>query len=139
MGSSGARSRAATFPKSARVRTRSEFLALGRSGRRMPTRHFLLLHAPSASGPTRLGITVTRKVGGAVVRNRIKRAVREPFRRCRQTLPDRLAIVVIARVGAADLAGREIAAELDPALREVGRLAATERGAPSDAGSEPPS
>jgi ribonuclease P protein component len=93
----------------------------------MPTRHFLLVHASCPSGPARLGITVTRKIGGAVVRNRIKRAVRETFRRCRGALPDRLAIVVIARTGVAALAGREIAAELEPALRGVGERTAAER------------
>ena len=98
----------------------------------MPTRHFLLLHGASPTGTARLGVTVTRKIGGAVVRNRIKRAVRETFRRCRWALPDGLAIVVIARAGAGDLPGRAIAAELEPALDAVGRLVTAERGAASD-------
>jgi ribonuclease P protein component len=97
----------------------------------MPTRHFLLLHATCPAGSARLGITVTRKIGGAVVRNRIKRAVRETFRRCRGDLPDRLAIVVIARDGVAELAGREIAAELEPALHAIGELVGAERRAAS--------
>jgi ribonuclease P protein component len=85
----------------------------------MPTRHFLLVHTPMPDGPARLGITVTRKIGGAVVRNRIKRAVRETFRRSRHALADGLAIVVIARNGAGELCGTEIAREIEPALREV--------------------
>jgi ribonuclease P protein component len=85
----------------------------------MPTRHFLLVHSKTPEGPARLGITVTRKIGGAVVRNRVKRAVRETFRRSRHSLSYGLAIVVIARNGAGDLCRSEIAREIEPALREL--------------------
>jgi ribonuclease P protein component len=85
----------------------------------MPTRHFLLVHTQTPDGPARLGITVTRKIGCAVVRNRIKRAVRETFRRSRQSLAEGLTVVVIARNGAGELCGNDIAREIGPALREV--------------------
>lgn len=52
---------------------------------------------------TRLGVTVTRKVGKAVKRNRIKRLVREVFRRERRSLPDGLDMVWVAKRDAADL------------------------------------
>jgi ribonuclease P protein component len=100
----------------------------------MPTRHFLLVHtdAPAdVAAPARLGITVTRKIGGAVVRNRIKRAVRETFRRCRHSLADGLSIVVIARSGAGDLGGAEIAGQIAPALEEVSARRARRGVAPS--------
>jgi ribonuclease P protein component len=103
----------------------------------MPTRHFLLLHGASPSGPAQLGITVTRKIGGAVARNRIKRAVRETFRHCRLALPDGLAVVVIARAGAAELKGRDIAAEIEPALHAVGALVRSERSSGEGARSQP--
>lgn len=102
----------------------------------MPTRHFLLVHSQAPDGPARLGITVTRKIGGAVVRNRIKRAVRETFRRCRHSLADGLSIIVIARNGAADLHGAEIAGEIEPALREVSERRAR-RGSASHADRKP--
>ncbi|PRP95691.1 Ribonuclease P protein component [Enhygromyxa salina] len=60
--------------------------------------------------PTRLGITVTRKVGNAVVRNRIKRLVREVFRQHRARLPPGLDIVWVAKQQAA---GATFAAVLD--------------------------
>lgn len=119
MGGPTERSRAETFPKTARVRRRSEFLTLGRTGRRFATQNFLLLHASAGSGPARLGITVTRKIGNAVLRNRIKRAVRETFRRCRTRLPDGLAMVVIARSGAARASSQAIAGELIPAFEGI--------------------
>lgn len=60
---------------------RSDFLRGTRRGQRLVTPHFIVfIHDRRDDGPTRLGITVTRKVGNAVRRNRIKRMAREWFR-----------------------------------------------------------
>jgi len=60
---------------------RGDFVASSEFGERRTTRFFIvLLMDRKDDGPTRLGITVTRKVGGAVRRNRIKRLAREWFR-----------------------------------------------------------
>ena len=67
----------------------------------------------------RLGITVGRRVGGAVVRNRLKRRVREWFRAARRHIPPGTDVVVIARRPAADLSGPELMTVLDRGLREV--------------------
>jgi ribonuclease P protein component len=56
----------------------------------------------------RIGITASRKVGGAVVRNRIKRRVREWFRQSRDRLPPDVDVVVIARPGAGALSSQEL-------------------------------
>jgi len=63
-------------------------------------------------GVTRLGLVVSRRVGGAVVRNRVKRVVREWFRRHRSLLPKGVDLVVIARSDAADLGTDAAWAEL---------------------------
>jgi ribonuclease P protein component len=63
-----------------------------------------------------LGITVSGKVGNAVIRNRIKRQVREFFRRRRAALRPGTDILVIARKGAAGLAGQSIESELGRAF-----------------------
>lgn len=64
-----------------------------------------------------LGVTVSKKVGTAVERNRVKRRIREWFRRNRGVLPQNAAVVVIARRGAADLEAAETERELGDLLR----------------------
>ena len=61
--------------------------------------------------PTRLGITVTRKVGKAVARNRIKRLVREVFRRQHQHLRAGLDMVWIAKRSAAEVSYVDVEAD----------------------------
>lgn len=63
-------------------------------------------------GAAKLGLAVSRRVGGAVARNRVKRRVREWFRQARSKLPPRTDWVVIARAGAAGLDQRATDAEL---------------------------
>ena len=110
------------FPRRLRLQRRREFLRVQRSGAKHHTRFFLVFVAPSAlrgrgrhSGTpeataiaasglpaTRLGVTVTRKVGKAVKRNRIKRLVREAFRREHHALPAGLDMVWVAKRDAID-------------------------------------
>jgi ribonuclease P protein component len=114
------------LPRRLRLQQRREFLRVQRSGVKHHTRYFLVFVAPTASlgrgpaaraapagtGPapdparglpsTRLGVTVTRKVGKAVKRNRIKRLVREAFRREHHALPSGLDMVFVAKRDAVD-------------------------------------
>lgn len=108
------------FRKEARVRKRREFLQIQNAGRRVSTRHFLVVYVCSGGGPPRLGITVTKKIGNAVVRNRVKRAVRETFRRNSTMLRRGASMVVIARDGSASLGVNATADELLPAMRSIG-------------------
>ena len=74
---------------------------------------------------SRLGVTVSRRSGIAVVRNRVKRRVRECFRKeLRAQLPAGTSMVVIARGGAGGLAAAAIGDELAMAARNLsGRIA----------------
>lgn len=89
--------------KSMRLRRRPEFLAVQRSGTKVHGRNFLALVSRSAA-PTdvvgRVGITVTRRVGNAVTRNRIKRFVREWLRQ-HGWVPRGVDVVIVAKEGAA--------------------------------------
>jgi ribonuclease P protein component len=87
-----------------RLRRRPEFLKVQESGQKFSTDAFLALVLPRAQpeGTTRLGLTVSTKVGNAVVRNRIRRRLRELFRTRRQRLPKGLDVVLIARTQAAE-------------------------------------
>jgi ribonuclease P protein component len=99
------------FRRSDRLLRSSEYNRVGREGHRVAEPAFVLLvsaRGSGAKGPSqRLGITVSRKVGGAVVRNRVKRRVREWFRHSRHELRGEIDIVVIGRSGAAGLSDRD--------------------------------
>ena len=110
----------ACFPKSLRIRKRSEYLLVQEGGRKLSTPSFLVFVRSAESGlaaagpaPARVGITVTRKVGGAVVRNRIKRLVREAVRRHKMWFPAGREVVVVAKHPAAELGYADVRRELE--------------------------
>ena len=95
------------FGKQDRLLKRAEFLHLADYGIRIQNRHFIIVFHPNDHGKTRLGVTVTKKVGNAVKRNKIKRALREFFRMNRCHLKGHWDINIIAKFSAANLdAGR---------------------------------
>lgn len=86
------------FGKDRRLRASAEFVRVQRAGRRVTSPHFVfLIAAREVEGPSRMGLVVSRKVGNAVVRNRVKRLCRECFRRDVAKLPDGIDLVIIAR------------------------------------------
>jgi ribonuclease P protein component len=105
------------LPRSRRLRKRPEFLLVQRDGRRRVTAHFVVLTRPRAEGPSRIGITTSRKVGHAPERNRVRRLVREFFRRRQTVIRPCADVLVIARAGAPALPFRDVERELAQALR----------------------
>lgn len=86
------------FPSERRIRKRAEFLRIQSGGRRVTTPSYVILvMARPDDEPARLGITVTRKHGGAVQRNRAKRLVREAFRLHPELFPRGADLVVVVK------------------------------------------
>jgi len=129
------------FPKRVRLRKRSEFQAVQQRGRKLTTESFLVFTSPSPASPValasatassspiiiatadvpcaRLGITVSKKVGGAVVRNRVKRLVREAFRHRKTLFPGGLRVVFVAKAAAAKIGLSEVEREMERVCKRL--------------------
>lgn len=101
-----------TYPSSRRLRKTWEYQHLRKMGCKFNTSHFVLLIAAGLANESRLGITVSRKVGNAVQRNRVKRVIREFFRNYYFSNIEPFDYSVIAKNGAADVTSRKIILEL---------------------------
>jgi ribonuclease P protein component len=106
---------ALTFSARDRLRKRFEFRHVRDVGLRVHTRSFVVLLAHRREATSRLGLTVSRQVGHAVRRNRIKRLLRELFRTHRALFPAAADIVVIAKTGCAVQGFDDVLHELERA------------------------
>jgi ribonuclease P protein component len=86
-----------SFAKTERIRKSIEYRGLSKHGNRHYSDYFIIVTRNNPFSRSRLGITVSKKVGKAVTRNRIKRLIREYFRLNKSILPVRLDINVIVR------------------------------------------
>lgn len=134
-GASGPPRRDETFSRADRLLHRAEFERVLRRGARMEGPHVVTYVSHAQSGRSRLGMTVSRRVGPSVARNRLRRRLRETFRRrVRPWLEEqghRVDVVVRALPGATECGVTELERELLAALsawasRTRGRRAKTE-------------
>jgi len=103
-----------------RLSRSAEFERVYRHGRSVANRQLVLYSFPNASTERpRLGLSVSRKVGGAVQRNKVKRLLREAFAQAEGDLIAGQDVVVVARPAAGELAEREGLAGVDAALAEL--------------------
>lgn len=113
-----------SFGRHVRLRSRAEFVAVQERGRRVASRHMTLLALPNSLGVDRLGVVASRRLGGAVMRNRAKRRVREMFRLGQPDRPQTAShfdIVVIPRREVTNHLFAELQTEFDAALRKLRR------------------
>ncbi len=85
------------FGKRRRLLKRADFLRCYNGGKRHHTPNFIFFVLPTQAETWRFGAAISRKVGGAVQRNRVKRLLREFFRRQQRNLPQGIDIVAVPK------------------------------------------
>jgi len=115
------------LPAASRLTRREEFSSVLRRGRRagrtLVVMHVLIPDGPVGENPTRVGLVVSKAVGGSVVRHRVARRLRHVMRDRLELLPPGSQVVIRALPRSATAESARLGAELDRALRTV--LAAT--------------
>lgn len=102
------------FGQNRRIRRRTEFQEIYEKGARISGRYLTLFVLGRQGGPSRLGVTATKKLGSAVERNRAKRVVREVFRQ--SDTPDGFDLVVLPRRAMFDATFEHVQADFTAAL-----------------------
>lgn len=108
-----------SFGRDRRVLRRSDYLETYARGRRHVGRLLVIFVRPAAGPAARLGVTITKKTGSAVVRNRLRRRLRELFRRG-PALAAPVDVVVNVRPGAETAAFADLARDFEKLVRRVG-------------------
>ena len=109
------------FPRNERIVRGAEYRSIYSSGTKLHSERFVLFSRENGLAHPRLGVTVSRKVGGAVVRNRIKRLVREVFRKSKAEIPCHLDLVLNAKRGCAEAGYDDLREEFLCAVRRIRR------------------
>jgi ribonuclease P protein component len=113
--------RSYSFTKADRLSKRAEFLHVSEIGKTVHDRDFIAVFAQGRHDRTRLGVTVSKKVGKSVTRSRVKRLIREFFRHHRHFIAGNRDICIIAKKRAADLSSADAFLSLKHLFEKVSR------------------
>jgi ribonuclease P protein component len=94
-------------------------LAVSLKGSKVYNKYFILIYLPNENKKNRLGITVTKRVGKSVKRNKIKRYCREFFRLNKCTIPENIDINIIAKKNALTLDSERMFQALDNIFKKI--------------------
>jgi ribonuclease P protein component len=89
------------FSRASRLRLKKEFEAVFDAGNRTATRDLVAWHSESAGKEKKIGLMVSKKTGGAVKRNRLKRLLREAFRLTKEELKEGTRLIIYPKAGCA--------------------------------------
>jgi len=114
--------KAQSYRRAEKVTNKSSYRTIYEQGVRRSSRFFTAIACGNPKGGKRLGITVTKKTGNAVFRNRMKRLIREFFRRNKDLFPTGHDVVVMAKKNTPPLTYQETCRELTELFnRKTGR------------------
>jgi len=133
-GVSAAATRGERLTSAERLRRRPEYKKVYAEGRRFAGRWLVLFALPNGTERSRLGVTATRRTGGATVRNLVKRRLKEIYRRSARPALGDIGVDLVANVrdGAPEAPFADLSAELLRLCRRAAEAARTvrERGTP---------
>ncbi|MDH7601055.1 MAG: ribonuclease P protein component [Armatimonadota bacterium] len=110
------------LPQAARLKHKSDFNRVYGKGRSYPTDLVVMYVAPSRSETTRVGFSISSKVGKSVVRNRTRRLLREAVRLLLPRIKQNYDIVIVAKKKAAEADFDEICSAVEKLFRRAGLL-----------------
>lgn len=87
------------FPRTSRLRLKKEFEAVFDAGNRTATRDLVAWHSGTGGTEKKIGLMVSKKTGGAVKRNRLKRLLREAFRLTKRELKEGTRLIIYPKAG----------------------------------------
>ena len=107
------------FPRTSRLRLKKDFEAVFDAGRKTVTRDLVTWNAPGGGTEKKIGLMVSKKTGGAVERNRLKRLLREAFRLSKSELKEGTRLIVYPKAGCAVKNLAQAGAALDEVRRKA--------------------
>jgi ribonuclease P protein component len=117
----------AHFPKTSRLLKHADFDLVYQNGKRQFSGHMTVFSLRRAAGAPRVGFTVGRVLGNAVVRNRIKRRLREAVRRNLPALPGPVDLVINPKKSVLTLEFAQLESEIAKAFEKISRQSSVVR------------